>query len=121
MTIASAPQHVEPEPASVGFRAANLCLNHELSALQFNARVLAQARDATVPLLERLHFLCISVRNLDEFFEVRVASLRHWIAYGDARPGPDGMPLAWRHVIVGQSIVAGTPFNGKIMNQRVCR
>jgi polyphosphate kinase len=94
MTIASAPQHVEPEPASVGFRAANLCLNHELSALQFNARVLAQARDATVPLLERLHFLCISVRNLDEFFEVRVASLRHWIAYGDARPGPDGMPLA---------------------------
>ncbi|MBN8947301.1 MAG: polyphosphate kinase 1 [Rhodanobacter sp.] len=94
MTIASAPQHVEPGPASVGFRAANLCLNHELSALQFNARVLAQARDATVPLLERLHFLCISVRNLDEFFEVRVASLRHWIAYGDARPGPDGMPLA---------------------------
>ena len=94
MTIASAPQHIEPEPASVDFRAANLCLNHELSALEFNARVLAQARNATVPLLERLHFLCISVRNLDEFFEVRVASLRHWIAYGDARPGPDGMPLA---------------------------
>ena len=94
MTIASAPQHIEPEPASVDFRAANLYLNHELSALEFNARVLAQARNATVPLLERLHFLCISVRNLDEFFEVRVASLRHWIAYGDARPGPDGMPLA---------------------------
>jgi len=75
------------------FRAAELYLNHELSALEFNSRVLAQARTATVPLLERLHFLCISVRNLDEFFEVRVARLRHWIAYGDARPGPDGMPL----------------------------
>jgi polyphosphate kinase len=81
-----------PEPASMDFRAAGLYLNHELSAMEFNARVLAQARNAEVPLLERLHFLCISVRNLDEFFEVRVARLRHWIAYGDARPGPDGMP-----------------------------
>jgi len=90
---AIAPQDAAPEPAGVDFRAPELYLNHELSALEFNFRVLAQARAATVPLLERLHFLCISVRNLDEFFEVRVASLRHWIAYGDARPGPDGMPL----------------------------
>ena len=46
MTIASAPQYIEPEPASVDFRAANLCLDHELSTLEFNARVLAQARNA---------------------------------------------------------------------------
>jgi polyphosphate kinase len=81
------------EAANTDFRRPDLYLNRELSALEFNWRVLAQARDPKVPLLERLRFLCISVRNLDEFFEVRVASLRHWIDYGDGRPGPDGMPL----------------------------
>jgi polyphosphate kinase len=82
-----------PAAPSTDFRRAELYLNRELSTLEFNSRVLAQARTASVPLLERLRFLCISVRNLDEFFEVRVASLKHWIAYGEARPGPDGMPL----------------------------
>ncbi|MEO9078938.1 MAG: polyphosphate kinase 1 [Rhodanobacter sp.] len=91
---AIAPQDTAPELSDEDFRKAELYLNHELSALEFNFRVLAQARAASVPLLERLYFLCISVRNLDEFFEVRVASLRHWIAYGDARPGPDGQPLS---------------------------
>lgn len=88
-----------PTPAAGEPRAANLkdpafYLNRELSALEFNVRVLAQARDTSVPLLERLRFLCISVRNLDEFFEVRVASLKRWIAYGEGRPGADGLPLS---------------------------
>jgi polyphosphate kinase len=81
------------DATAVDFRRPDLYLNRELSALEFNSRVLAQARDATVPMLERLRFLCISVRNLDEFFEVRVASVRHWINYGEGRPGPDGRPL----------------------------
>src|SRR5690606_35479623 len=54
-----------------------LYFNRELSQLDFNFRVLAQARDGSVPLLERLRFLCISCTNLDEFFEIRAATVRH--------------------------------------------
>ncbi|MDN5781067.1 MAG: polyphosphate kinase 1 [Luteimonas sp.] len=55
----------------------SLYFNRELSQLDFNFRVLAQARDESVPLLERLRFLCISCTNLDEFFEIRAATVRH--------------------------------------------
>ncbi|HXD83338.1 MAG TPA: RNA degradosome polyphosphate kinase, partial [Rudaea sp.] len=69
-----------------------LHLNRELAQLEFNARVLAQAHDSSVPLLERVRYLCIANSNLDEFFEVQVAILRHHVAFGDAIPGPDGLP-----------------------------
>jgi len=61
----------------------DLYLNRELSLLEFNWRVLAQALDTDVPLLERLNYLCISSTNLDEFFEVRVAGLVQQIEIGD--------------------------------------
>ncbi|HET6546745.1 MAG TPA: polyphosphate kinase 1 [Rhodanobacteraceae bacterium] len=72
----------------------SLYLNRELAQLEFNFRVLAQALDPDVPLLERLRYLCISCTNLDEFFEVRVAVLKQHYAFGEARPGPDAMPLS---------------------------
>ncbi len=70
-----------------------LYLNRELSQLDFNFRVLAQAQDPQVPLLERLRFLCISCTNLDEFFEIRAATVRHAQDFG-LPPGPDGLSPA---------------------------
>ncbi|HMM58360.1 MAG: polyphosphate kinase 1 [Xanthomonadales bacterium PRO7] len=69
-----------------------LHFNRELAQLEFNVRVLAQAQDESLPLLERLRYLCIANSNLDEFFEVQVAILRHHVAFGDAVAGPDGLP-----------------------------
>src|SRR4051812_11034868 len=66
-------------------------LNRELQALEFNRRVLAQAEDKAVPVLERLKFLCIVSSNLDEFFEIRVSGLKEQIKLGAAASGADGM------------------------------
>ncbi|HEX4871359.1 MAG TPA: polyphosphate kinase 1 [Nevskiaceae bacterium] len=68
-----------------------LFINRELSLLEFNRRVLEQAKDERVPLMERLRFLCISSSNLDEFFEIRVAGLMQLAEAGGAQRGPDGM------------------------------
>jgi polyphosphate kinase len=68
-------------------------INRELSLLEFNGRVLAQALDDRIPLLERLKFLCISSNNLDEFFEIRVAGLKQRVELGSDQPGPDGLTV----------------------------
>ena len=68
-----------------------LYINRELSQLQFMRRVVAQSLDDSVPLLERLRFLCIASSVLDEFFEIRVAGLRQQEAYGSSQRGPDNL------------------------------
>jgi polyphosphate kinase len=70
-----------------------LYINRELSFLEFNQRVLEQAKDRHIPLLERVRFLCISCANLDEFFEIRVASLKELLEAGAVQGGPDGLPV----------------------------
>jgi len=67
----------------------DLYINRELSQLEFNKRVFAQALDPTIPLLERLRFLCITCTNLDEFFEIRVAVLKQQIEIGAPTLAPD--------------------------------
>jgi len=76
---------------AIGLNDPSLYLNRELSLLEFNARVLEQARDAGQPLLERLRFLTISSTNLDEFFEIRAAGVKEQIAYGVSRADADGL------------------------------
>ena len=67
----------------------NHYINRELSALEFNRRVMYQATDPNVPLLERLKFLCIVSTNLDEFFEIRVSGLKQRAEAGSVPTGPD--------------------------------
>ena len=69
-------------------------INRELSWLEFNSRVLAQAEDPSVPLLERVKFCAIWCSNLDEFFQVRVAGLKDQLAGQFAGTTPDGRTAA---------------------------
>ncbi|HHT01063.1 MAG TPA: RNA degradosome polyphosphate kinase, partial [Thiomicrospira sp.] len=67
-------------------------INREHSLLEFNRRVLAQANNSEIPLLERLKYLCISSSNMDEFFEVRLASLLELTKDLNALTQPDEQP-----------------------------
>jgi len=73
---------------------ADYYFNRELSWLEFNARILEEALDKSNPLLERLKFLAIVSSNFDEFFMVRVASLKAQLRAGDATPDASGMSPA---------------------------
>src|SRR5262245_34493012 len=82
-------------------------INRELSWLQFNERVLEEALDVRLPLLERVKFLAIFANNLDEFFMIRVSGLRRQVAGGVMETPPDGMTpsqqlAAIRHVLMLQ-------------------
>jgi polyphosphate kinase len=79
------------ESGAVDLNDPQLFINRELSWLAFNARVLADMRDASLPIYERLKFFAITSSNLDEFFMVRVAGLKQQLASGVAETAADGM------------------------------
>ncbi len=79
-------------------------LNRELSLLQFNERVLAMAENPSTPLLERLRYLCIVGSNLDEFFEIRVSSLKEQQRLHPTMRGPDGLTATDALVLVERAV-----------------
>ncbi len=81
-----------------------LYVNREISLLDFQRRVLEEAQDDTVPLLERVKFLSIVGSNLDEFFMVRVAGLKRQVEKGVLECGPDGMTPAAQLVAIRERI-----------------
>src|SRR3954467_9195414 len=85
-------------------RAETLYLNRELSWLAFNARVLHEATDGRVPLLERVKFLSIFSSNLDEYFMVRVGGLRRQLASGVTHQTPDGRSPAEQLAMIRERV-----------------
>ncbi|HET7747295.1 MAG TPA: polyphosphate kinase 1, partial [Vicinamibacteria bacterium] len=91
-----------PARARAVRRDPELFLNRELSWLEFNGRVLEEATDPATPLLERLKFAIIVSSNLDEFFMVRVAGLKHALDEGDVSPDNAGLTPRQQLILIGE-------------------
>ena len=96
-----------------------LYINRELSQLEFNRRVLEQAMDESIPPLERLNFLCIASRNLDEFFEIRVAGLKQQVAFGSSQTGPGQMTPVDQLKAIGASVHALVEEQYRVLNDEL--
>jgi len=79
-----------------------LLLNREIGILEFNSRVLSQAEDPKIPLLERIRFLSIVSSNLDEFFEIRMAGIKEQLIDNPVKVGSDGRTIAQSYDLVSQ-------------------
>ncbi|MCD4685246.1 MAG: RNA degradosome polyphosphate kinase, partial [Anaerolineae bacterium] len=90
---------------NVNLREPALYVNRELSWLEFNYRVLEEALDPDVPLLERVKFLAIFANNLDEFFMIRVSGLREQVAAGVVKTPADGLTPAQQLVAIRKRLL----------------
>src|SRR5262245_19991676 len=107
-------------PDGVGLDDPVLYINRELSWLEFNRRVLEEARDPTVPWLERLKFLAIVSSNLDEFFMVRVGGLQQKVHAGVIRgSGADRMPPRNQLNLIDQSVRQMVEEQYRCLNEEV--
>lgn len=77
-----------------------LLLNREIGILEFNSRVLSQAEDSKIPLLERIRFLSIVSSNLDEFFEIRMAGVKEQLQDNPTKVGSDGRTISESYELV---------------------
>ena len=100
----AAPAEAPPPSAPPELDAPELHLNRELSLIEFQRRVLEEARDPANPLLERVKFLSIFSSNLDEFFMVRVAGLLKQVASGDQELGADGRSASAQLQLIRQQV-----------------
>jgi polyphosphate kinase len=103
----------------VNLKAPEHYINRELSFLDFNYRVLAQAHDESLPLLERIRFLGISCSNLDEFFEIRVAGLKQRQELGSLGGGPDAMSVPEQLAAIHDRALALVQDQYALLNQLV--
>src|SRR3990170_1204727 len=103
----------------VNLKAPEHYINRELSFLDFNQRVLAQAHDERLPLLERIRFLGISCSNLDEFFEIRVAGLKQRQELDSLAGGPDGMTVPEQLVAIHERAAALVKDQYELLHQLV--
>ena len=118
-SILGAPPVRHRPMLDVNLKAPEHYINRELSFLDFNQRVLAQAHDESLPLLERIRFLGISCSNLDEFFEIRVAGLKQRQELGSLGGGPDGMSVPEQLAAIHERALALVKDQYELLNQLV--
>lgn len=108
-----------PSPTQTEYTYNDRYINRELSILDFHLRVLEQAVDPLHPLLERMNFLLIFSRNLDEFFEIRFAGLMEQLDLGNESHSPDGLTPKQVLEIISKTAHAAIERQYRILNEEI--